>query len=388
MIGRIKNNPVTRSVQRFLGWFHGWLVPALLRRRTFRAAFFASLLAVLYWGVVASDRYVSEAHVVIQHTDLSSGRTLDFGALLSGNLGGGRPDQMLLRDYLLSVDMLQKLDAQLNLRAHYSDPNRDLLSRMWGADRELELFYQHYLSRVSIEYDEQAGVLVIKAQAYDPRTAHAITAALVREGERYMNELAHRLAQDQVGFLESQVTQRAEEAGKARQAMLAFQNERGLVSPQGTVESLASVVNKLEAQLIDLNARRGALLGYLSPTASSVVEIDLQVEAIEKQIAKEQARLASPKGKTLNRAVEEYQRLQMTADFAQDVYKTALTALETGRVEAIRTLKKVSIIQAPTMPQYPLQPRRIYNIVVFVLATLLAAGVIHLMAAIIRDHKD
>ena len=388
MIGRIKNNPVTRGVQRFVGWFQGWLVPALLRRRTFRAAFFASLLAILYWGLVASDRYVSEAHVVIQHTDLSSGQTLDFGALLSGNLGGGRADQMLLRDYLLSVDMLQKLDAQLKLRAHYSDPNRDFLSRMWGADRELELFYQHYLSRVSIEYDEQAGVLVIKAQAYDPSTAHAITTALVREGEHYMNELAHRLAQDQVGFLENQVTQRAQEAAKARQAVLAFQNEKGLVSPQGTVESLASVVNKLEEQLIDLNARRSVLLGYLSPTASSVVEINLQVEAIEKQIAKERARLASPKGKTLNLALEEYQRLQMTADFAQDVYKTALTALETGRVEATRTLKKVSIIQAPSVPQYPLQPRRIYNIVVFVLATLLAAGVIHLMAAIIRDHKD
>jgi capsular polysaccharide transport system permease protein len=51
-------------------------------------------------------------------------------------------------------------------------------------------------------------------------------------------------------------------------------------------------------------------------------------------------------------------------------------------------IKKVSILQAPTRPQYPLQPRRLYNLVVFVLVAMILAGIIHLLAAIIRDHKD
>jgi capsular polysaccharide transport system permease protein len=86
--------------------------------------------------------------------------------------------------------------------------------------------------------------------------------------------------------------------------------------------------------------------------------------------------------------VEEYQRLQLSAEFALDVYKTALAALETGRVEATRTLKKVSILQSPFEPQYPVEPRRLYNIVVFILAALLIAGTVHLLGAIIRDHQD
>jgi capsular polysaccharide transport system permease protein len=40
------------------------------------------------------------------------------------------------------------------------------------------------------------------------------------------------------------------------------------------------------------------------------------------------------------------------------------------------------------VPQYPWEPRRIYNIVVFVLCVMILAGIIHLVAAIIRDHKD
>jgi capsular polysaccharide transport system permease protein len=90
----------------------------------------------------------------------------------------------------------------------------------------------------------------------------------------------------------------------------------------------------------------------------------------------------------LNRTVEEFQRLQLAADFAMEVYKTALVSLEKGRVEATRTIKKVSVLQAPGLPQYPMEPRRLYLIVVFVLSALLLAGIVHLIAAIIRDHKD
>ncbi len=388
MIESIRQHRFSQALARAAGWVRGWLAPALVRQRTFRAAFIASLLAVVYWGVIASDRYVSEARVIIQSTDLAGGQTMDFGSLLAGVSGGSRTDQLLLRDHLLSVDMLNKLDAKLKLRAHYSDWRRDPLSRMWSQDTPQEWFHRHYLSRVSIEFDDYAGVLVIKAQGYDPKTSHAIAAMLVEEGERFMNDLAHRLAQEQVDFLEQQVAQMGERFQQARQTVIAYQNQKGLVSPQSTAENFAGVINRLEAQRTDLQARRSALLGYLTPQAPGVVELNLQIGAIEKQIAQEQARLASPNGKTLNRIVEEFQRLEMDALFAQDIYKTALVAMEKGRVEATRTLKKVSVLQTPTLPQYPLEPRRIYNIIVFVLVTLLLAGIVHLLAAIIRDHKD
>lgn len=362
--------------------------PRLLRRPIFLLAAIACALAALYWGLVASDRYVSEAHVLIQRTDMAGSQSMDFGSLLAGTTGGSRGDQMLLRDHLLSVDMLKKLDEALGLRAHFSSDAHDPLSRLWSPEPTLEEFHRYYLKRVSVEYDDYAGVLVIRAQAYDPATARAIASRLVEEGERTMNALGHRLAQEQVAFLEKQVQEHGQRAIDARQALLAFQNEKGLVSPQATAESLTGVINKLEAQLTELNARRAALLGYLAPTAPGVVELNLQIDAVEKQIKTEQARLASPKGKTLNRTVEEFQRLELNAQFAQDVYKSALIALEKGRVEATRTLKKVSVLQTPTLPEYPLEPRRLYNVVVFVIVALMLAGVLHLLAAIVRDHKD
>ncbi len=352
------------------------------------AALISSAFAAVYWLAIASDRYVSEAHIIIQRTDLAGGQSMDFSSLLGMANNGGRADQLLLRDYLLSVDMLKKLDAALQLRAHFSDSQHDPISRMWQSDTSMERFHRHYLSRVNIEFDEYAGVLQVKAQAYDPNTAQAIVRILVEEGERFMNDVARKLALEQVTFLETQVAQMHDRAMRARQAVLSYQNKKGLVSPQATAENIAGIIAKLEAQRTERETQRSALQSYLVADHPNIIQINQQVVAIEKQIAQEEAKLVSPNGKTLNRTIEEFQRLEMEAGFTQDVYKTALIALEKGRVEAIRTLKKVSLLQSPTLPEYALEPRRFYNTLVFTLVALILAGIVHLLMAIVRDHKD
>jgi capsular polysaccharide transport system permease protein len=382
MIDRIREHPLPR----FIGSLRDRLAPHLVRRRALQIALVAILLAIIYWGGVASDRYVSEAIVVIDRTDLGGGQNMDLASLFTGSRNDH--ELMLMRDHLRSVDMLEKLEARLQLRAHYSDETRDPLSRMWFTDADQEFFHRHYLSRVGIELDNVSGVLRIRAQAYTPAMAQAITSTLLEEGERFMNDITHRLARDQVAFLEKQVGEMSERVLKSRLALVDFQNEKGFLSPQAAAEALTSIVARLEGELSQLKASRATMLGYLSPTAPDVAQINLQISSVENQLRAEKGRLTSPKGGTLNRTVEEYQRLEMVATFAQDVYKTALTALERGRIEAIRNLKKVSIIQSPTLPQYPLEPRRMYNIIVFALSVLVLAGIVQLLAAIIRDHQD
>lgn len=347
----------------------------------------ACALVSLYWVVIASDRYVSEAHIVLQRTDSSAGQASDIGALLTGG-SGNRSDQMLLRDHLLSTDMLRQLDAGLGLRAHFSNSQRDLLSRLWQSDTPDELFQRYMRSRISVEFDDYGGLLVIRSQAFDPTTAYAITRMMVKEGENTMNRLAKKLAQDQVTFLEDQVGALGKRAIEARQDVVLYQNNKGLLSPESTAENLATVVNRLQTQLSELQSRRMAVAGYLTANAPGMVELDLQISAIERQMRRERERLTSSSGQTLNRTVEEYQRLKMAAEFSQNVYSQALASLERGRMEAARTLRQVQVLQSPTLPQYPLEPQRLHHTLVSVLGLLLAAALLRLMLAIIKDHKD
>lgn len=347
------------------------------------------LVFATYWLVFASDRYVSTAHIVVQRTDLSTSGAADgLASLIGGVSGVNRADQLMMRDYLLSVGMLEKLDKELDLRGHYSYWRRDLFSKFLFPNAPVEWLHRYYLSRVSIELDDYTGVLVINAQAYTPEMSKAISEKLVNEGEIFMNHIANGLAQSQVDFLEKQVVQMQERSLKARQAALDYQNKKGLVSPMASAESAVAIVAKLQATLTELQTQRSALQSYLVSSHPSVVLLSQQIAAVEKQITQEQAKLASPTGKPLNKTVEEYQRLEMEAAFADSVYKTALSALERGRIEATRTIKKVSVVQPPTQPEYPLEPRRIYNTLVALMVAFLMAGIAQLLWAVVQDHKD
>lgn len=345
-----------------------------------------AVLTVVYWLLIASDRYVSEASVIIRKTDSITAPSFDLSMVIAGAAGTNRADQLLLREYLLSVDMLKKLDAELHLRAHYSNENSDLLSRMWLQD--MEWFHRHYLSRVTIEYDDYAGVLRIESQAYDPETAQGISNLLVREGERYMNQISHELAETQVNFLITQVDVAQLRFQQAKQVLLAYQNKNGLFSPQATAESLNTLIAKLEEQRAQLKTQLASLPKTLDHNHPNLMLIKQSLSAVNQQIATEKAKLANPTGKTLNITMEAFQRLEMEVTFTKELYKAALTALEKGRIDATRMLDKVSVLQTPTFPEYSMEPRRIYNTVVTLLFGLMLAGILKLLEGIILDHVD
>lgn len=346
-----------------------------------------SALTICYW-LFSSDRYVSEAIVIVQNTEQASAPTFELATMLGGIGKISNSDQLLLREHLLSVDMLYKLDAALDLRSHYSDSRWDFASRMWFKDASIEWFHRHYLSRVSVEYDDYAGVVRISAQAYDPKTAQAIASMLVKEGERFMNEMSHSLARVQVEFLDKQVAQAQAQVLHASKELLNFQNQKGLVSPKATVESIHTIIGKLEGQRTELQTQLASLPRNLDRNHPTRKSLQQSLAAVERQIAQEQAKLASTSGKPLNSLMEEEQLLQLELKFKQDLYQTSLVALEKGRMDAARALKQVSVLQAPVLAEYAWQPRRIYGVVATLCITLLVLGIVNLLKAVILDHVD
>jgi capsular polysaccharide transport system permease protein len=295
---------------------------------------------------------------------------------------------MLLRDHLLSFDMLRKLDAKLHLRAHYSDRNRDFITRASSATLPIERFRDYFLSRVRIDYDDYEGVLELRVEAFDPATAQAIVREMLREGEAFMNDTDHKLASAQVDFLEQALLQTAQRNQKAREAVLAFQSQAGMVSPEDSLRSAAQTIAQLEARQTALQVQLGTLQSYLVSDHPDVIAVRQQIASINRQIEVERTKTTSPANGGLNRSTERFQRLQQDAAFTQSLYQTTLAALEKGRIDAARAVKKVSVLQTPTLPEYAEQPRRAYNSLVFALIALLVAGISLLLVSIVRDHFD
>jgi capsular polysaccharide transport system permease protein len=347
----------------------------------------AIVVVSLYWALWASDRYVSHANVVLESPQLAS-PTLSVSSLLSGGATSNLADMLLLRDYMRSVDMLKLLVEEADFRNHYANSGADFFSALGDVNAPLEELHDYFLSRVSVELDDYAGVLRVDVEAFDPEEANKIAQLLLDEGERHMNLMGQRLAEEQVRFLEQQVALLEEKFQQTRDALLDYQNANGLVSPTGTVESLSSVVSGLEGQLAIAKARKSAMASFQSARSPEIVRVNSEIKALTNQITQEQQRLARQSGNALNSISSEYQTLMLRAQFAQDSYSGALGALENTRIEAARKLKQVSVLQTPTMPEYPEQPERLYNSVVFAVIALFITLIINMLILIVKDHRD
>ncbi|QOR37427.1 chain-length determining protein [Billgrantia diversa] len=347
-------------------------------------ALLAIVLVTLYWFVWAEDRYVSRATVVLESPQIAAPE-INFSSILTGTSGSG--DLLLLREHLLSVDMLRRVEEALGFRQHFSQ-HGDIFARLRDAEAPIEDLHEYYLRRVEVELDEYAGVLNIRVEAYTPEFAHAMASLLLEAGEAHMNEMGRRLAEEQVRFLEEQLARLEARLDDARTELLTFQNREGLVSPTQTVESINQVVATLEGELARLQAQRQALATYQSNRSSDMRRVQAEIDAMRDQIETQRDRLAQATGESLNRISSEYQTLELKAQFAQETYSSALAALESTRLEAARKLKQVSILQSPLFPEYATSPKRLYNASVFAIVTLFLAFIASMLVLIVRDHRD
>jgi len=106
-------------------------------------------LAVLYFGLLAHDVYVSESDFVVRSPQRQM--TSGIGALLQGTgLSQGSDDVYSVQDFLASRDALQRLDARFHFKRSFGDHHIDRLSRFPGLDGNdsFEGLLRYYRSRI------------------------------------------------------------------------------------------------------------------------------------------------------------------------------------------------------------------------------------------------
>lgn len=358
-------------------------------RGIFLVIYMFSIVACIYW-TMASDRYVSEAVVLVQNTETGGASSpSDLLSMFTGG-SGNKTDQMLLIEFLTSIDMLNKLDSELDLRGHYSNTNADIISRMWSKDISTEWFYKYFKNRVTVVYDEYSGVVRISAQAFDPETATKITTLLVQNGEDFMNKLSHKIADEQVLFLSQQVEISKNELLVANEQLLDFQNKRNMVSPTTEVENYQSLIANLEKQKSEILVKIDTLPANLGNNNHIKQSMLTNIKAIEEQISKLREKItnANEKVSALNELADEERLLKMDVEFKKEIYSSTLSGLAKGKLSAARLIKNVGILQSPSKPQYAVKPERLYSIAATIVVMLLVLGMLQLLKAVILDHVD
>ncbi len=344
------------------------------------------LLACIYFGFIASDRYISQAKVIVKQADNSVGNEFNL-PLLGVGASSGTLDAKLAREFILSLDMLQYLDATISLRKHYEQQDADILSKLWKNDSQ-EDFLNYYRNHVTTDYDEQSGVLKISAQAFTPEFSQKIVETLLKHSEEYINEISHRLAKEQVSFVENELERASEHLRQSKKTILKFQEKYELFSPTEEGGAKLQVVNELEAQLTQMEADLNNLQSYMNDTAPEILALKAKIAAVMNQLMVERQKLVGKGDLNFGDVTAKFADLQLDLEFATDLYKTSLISLEQARIEAYRKLKHLVVVDSPSLAEDPELPRRLYNLTSILIILLLLYGVFKIAMATIREHQD
>jgi capsular polysaccharide transport system permease protein len=347
------------------------------------------VLAVVYYALFAAGRYVSESAVTVrQSNDTATSAIPGMALLLTGADPPSRQDALYLQRYILSEDLMLRLDGKLGLRRHYEGEHLDLLFRLFHSTSK-ERFLDYYRSRIDVAYDDPSSVLTVSVEAFDPAFAQALNREILAASEKFVNDVSHEMADEQLNFALRELRRNYDKLQAAKSAVLAFQTAHKLLNPINQAQADGGIDADLAIALSKAQVELNASLSYLQEGSPQVATLRNQIAAIKSQIASNRERsVDGPAPDRLNNLASQFQDLAMQATFAQDVYKLSLTAVESARVESTRKLKTVVVIEPPALAETPLYPRRLYNLLTLLTVSALLYALTRLIVATVRDHMD
>lgn len=347
-----------------------------------------TLISLVYFGVLASDRYTSQSSFVVRSPKSQSSLN-GLGAILQGTgFSRAQDDIYTVQEYMRSRSALEKLRQGLPVREFY-ETKGDIFSRFngFGLRGEEEAFYQYYKDKVNINFDSVSGISTLNVTAFDAVESQKINAALLKQGEALINQLNDRARSDTVRYAEEVVRAAEERVQQTSQNLTDYRINNGVFDLKSQSEVQMGLVSKLQDELIVIQTQLDQVRA-VTPENPQIPGLKAREQSLRKEIA-QQLRGISGSGKgSLSNQAADYQRISLENQLAEQQLAAAMTSLESAKAEADRQQLYLEVISQPNRPDLAHEPNRLYNIVATFIIGLIVYGIASLLAASVREHKN
>jgi len=353
--------------------------------------FLPTLLAVVYYGPVATDVYLSESRLVMRSPQQQAAGA-GLGGLLQG-IGASREqgDTYSVRDFILSRDALKKLNNEFHLDKAFGSDKVDLLKRFAGLDwwnNTFEALYHYYTSRVvQVEVDSASSIVTLTVKAYGAEEAYRINERLVEMSEELVNQLNERSRQDMIRFASVDVEIAEKKAEAAVLAVAKYRNVKSVFDPEKQSPLHLERIAKLEDQLIATETQL-AQIRAVTPANPQISTLEKQTESLRQVIDEETHKVTGVGGQSLSSRAADYQRLAFVQDVAEKQLAVALASLEGARTEARRKQVYLERLVQPGKPDFALEPKRVRGVFTTFVLGIVVWGILSILLAGVREHRN
>lgn len=377
----VKKRQKKDYMNRFFGVF------AKLGLPFFATVFAPVTLALLYYGMLASDVYVSESSFVVKSLDRKA--PVGIGSLL-GNVAGltsSSDDVYAVQDYATSRDALNALNAGDLVRDTYSRSEISLIDRFdpLGLSGTREDLYQYFRKHVEVQTDNRSTMTKIRVRAYRSGDARLINSKLVALSEGLVNQLNTRAQTDLVNQALENQRNAETRANDAALALSAYRIRNRIVDPEKQSALQLQLASKLQDDLIANQAQLDQIRS-IAPSSSQVAALEARITSLKRQIAGQVGEVTGGSSSFAG-VTPAYQRLVLESQLADKLLASAISATQDAREEASRKRVYLEVVVKPGQPDYPAEPHRLRNIMAVLVIGLMLWGVTSMLVAGVREHS-
>ena len=330
----------------------------------------------------ATDRFHSDATISIAQ-DNNSTTSLDLTVIGLPAVADDK-DALTLVTFIASLDMLQYLDSQLQIRQHYAAADIDWWSRL-PAEASQEDFHSYMENYLQVEYDVTTRLVNIHVEAFARDYAQKIVNTILNRSQSFVDNLNSRVTQEQTRFFESQLLTSEARLKEAKNQLLTFQRENQLQTTETEAAMINANISTLDRELITKKGELELKARDLNENSPVIQILKAEIDTLTKQLAQEKRRLTGS-GSAVTELDAKFREIQFNLEFIENIYKSNLAQLERARLEAIQRLKYLIVITQPSLADASLYPDRMYIIGTAILVLLMIYFVVSLLTAIIREH--
>jgi capsular polysaccharide transport system permease protein len=346
-----------------------------------------TVLAILYFGFLASDIYISQSRFVVRSPDKPAASGLGVFLKTAGFSSSG-DEVYAARAFVESRDALRELNRGGAFQKAYSAGTISNFDRFAGFSLfgSFEDLYKYFQRKVVVETETSTSISTLTVRAYTAKDAQHFNERLLEMAEATVNKLNERGRQDLIQYAVVEVEDARRQASAASAAMAAYRNESGVVDPERQAEVQLQMISKLQDELVATKMQLVQLRNY-TPQNPQIAVLQTKVSSLQAEIDGQLGRVAGDR-KSLAGAAVKYQRLLLESSFSDKQLASALASLEQARNEARRKQAYVERIVQPNLPDSPLEPRRWRGILAVFLASIVTYGILKMLLASLLEHRD
>lgn len=346
--------------------------------------FLPTAIAAHYYYNIATPLYATKSEFNIQQAESQAAGGL--GGLFQGTGLATQQDSTTVQSYLQSRDAMQRLDAELRFKAHWSGPNIDPVWQL-EPNASNEATYALYQTKVKLGYDPTEGILKMEVVAADPQTSQAWSERLISYAEEQVDNMTQRLRDDQMQGARDSFDEAERRVLAAQARVLDLQERLGVLDPMTETSSLMSQITQFETQLRTKQLELDQLLANARPNQARVDGVRGDIGRLRALVQQLRSSMTDTVDGTasLARISGELRIAEAELATRQLLLQQAASQMETARIEANRQTRYITVGVSPIAPDEPTYPRSFENTL---LAFAIFAGIylmLSLTVSVLRE---